>query len=515
MTEGLDVSRSYSPKHELTSIGSNSQTYDNDGNLTADTRGQTLTLDVREKLTRVDGVNTNFGFNGSVEYAYAADGRRVVKRRIPTSGPVETTRYVYAGQHCVAEYVNTSPSAYPHNEYVYADHIDSMVLMRRNNTDYAVLRNQQTSVTALIRSSNNTVFERYAYGPYGQRTILHPNGSTVRALSYVDLHYGYTSRRHDIETDLMYFRARYYDPNTGEFISPDPMGMIDGPSLYRGYFGINGVDPFGNRCCSPDGEARENLDPQSWAAQALNEFDRIRSVPSGLGKVSEIPNMVFQGGKLFLGMGHVVSASFKTTRGNLNETAGDKRCSCSERCAATFLRYTLASEVNEVFVQGANSFGQSGPLLAIPGAPAVMSNRIIVKTTQLTASIQVADDCINRRFNSENIANAGLAFAGGELLFRRQVINRDGKIQITSWSKSGGASADLNKQRWVMIGAPSKTTYGLSGLRFGTLRPASPPTPFHRNFKTKWVNPADLAWPSGMNKFRGCFDQRILKVDSN
>ena len=37
------------------------------------------------------------------------------------------------------------------------------------------------------------------------------------------------------ETDssgLVYFGARYYDPRVGRFITPDPMGMIDGPNLY-------------------------------------------------------------------------------------------------------------------------------------------------------------------------------------------------------------------------------------------------------------------------------------------
>ena len=43
----------------------------------------------------------------------------------------------------------------------------------------------------------------------------------------------------------MYFRARYYDPTTGEFVSPDPLEYIDGMSLNRGYFLISSVDPIG------------------------------------------------------------------------------------------------------------------------------------------------------------------------------------------------------------------------------------------------------------------------------
>lgn len=44
----------------------------------------------------------------------------------------------------------------------------------------------------------------------------------------------------------MNFRARYYDPATGEFISQDPKEYVDGMSMYRGYFVPNGVDPSGN-----------------------------------------------------------------------------------------------------------------------------------------------------------------------------------------------------------------------------------------------------------------------------
>ena len=57
--------------------------------------------------------------------------------------------------------------------------------------------------------------------------------------------YTYTGRRLDPITGLMYFRARYYDPQTGEFISRDPLGYVDGMSQYRGYFVPGGVDPFG------------------------------------------------------------------------------------------------------------------------------------------------------------------------------------------------------------------------------------------------------------------------------
>jgi len=59
------------------------------------------------------------------------------------------------------------------------------------------------------------------------------------------MNYGYTSRFHENETGLMHFRARMYDPASGEFISRDPLEYVDGMSLYRGYFEISSVDPYG------------------------------------------------------------------------------------------------------------------------------------------------------------------------------------------------------------------------------------------------------------------------------
>ncbi len=54
------------------------------------------------------------------------------------------------------------------------------------------------------------------------------------------------SKRFEIQIRLqVYQRARYYDCNSGEFISQDPLGYVDGMSLYRGCFCFVGIDPSG------------------------------------------------------------------------------------------------------------------------------------------------------------------------------------------------------------------------------------------------------------------------------
>jgi RHS repeat-associated protein len=59
--------------------------------------------------------------------------------------------------------------------------------------------------------------------------------------------YAYTGREWDPETGLYYYRARYYDPKGGRFLSDDPIGLGGGLNLYA-YVANNPVafvDPFG------------------------------------------------------------------------------------------------------------------------------------------------------------------------------------------------------------------------------------------------------------------------------
>lgn len=159
----------------------------------------------------------------------------------------EHTVYVHSGPNCIAEYTAGEAASSPNQEYVYADQIDSLVLIDTGSEELTVLRNQQWSVTALVDRTNGNTKERYAYDVFGQRTILAPDGSTIRTESSYNNPYGYTSRRHDAETGYCYFRERYYDPSTGEFTSRDLMEYVDGMTLYRGYFVPGKTDPTGGQ----------------------------------------------------------------------------------------------------------------------------------------------------------------------------------------------------------------------------------------------------------------------------
>jgi RHS repeat-associated protein len=74
------------------------------------------------------------------------------------------------------------------------------------------------------------------YDPYGTLLI----GATESG-------YSFTGREWDADIGLYYYRARYYDPTLGRFISADPAGFADGPNNYTYVMNrpTTMIDPYG------------------------------------------------------------------------------------------------------------------------------------------------------------------------------------------------------------------------------------------------------------------------------
>jgi RHS repeat-associated protein len=62
--------------------------------------------------------------------------------------------------------------------------------------------------------------------------------------------YAYTGREWDAEAGIYYYRARYYDPKIGRFISEDTIGFEGGRNFFRYVHNspIKFKDPTGQRC---------------------------------------------------------------------------------------------------------------------------------------------------------------------------------------------------------------------------------------------------------------------------
>jgi RHS repeat-associated protein len=90
-----------------------------------------------------------------------------------------------------------------------------------------------------ITDHKGGVMQSFTYSAFGQ--VQRAAGGGIARLKYTG--------RDDDETGLYYYRARYYDPRIGRFISEDPMGYGAGDVSFYAYANnnpVNGNDPSGN-----------------------------------------------------------------------------------------------------------------------------------------------------------------------------------------------------------------------------------------------------------------------------
>jgi RHS repeat-associated protein len=96
--------------------------------------------------------------------------------------------------------------------------------------------------TVALTNSSGSALASYVYEPFGNATLA--SGSSANP-------YQYTGREND-GTGLYYYRARYYAPTLGRFISEDPIGFNGGGANLYAYAGnspTNLRDPSGQNPC--------------------------------------------------------------------------------------------------------------------------------------------------------------------------------------------------------------------------------------------------------------------------
>jgi RHS repeat-associated protein len=105
---------------------------------------------------------------------------------------------------------------------------------QRSETPYYFHADHLGSIRAITNGSGDIV-EQYRYSVYGKPTIWNStqNKYTAFSTSKIGNTRLYTGREYDNTTGLYYYRARYYSPILGRFISRDPIGYGDGVNAYR------------------------------------------------------------------------------------------------------------------------------------------------------------------------------------------------------------------------------------------------------------------------------------------
>ncbi|MEI7850958.1 MAG: RHS repeat-associated core domain-containing protein [Kiritimatiellales bacterium] len=225
--------------------------YDTAGNTTSivtGTNALALTWNKRYQLTSVKGRDGSP--QPSVFYTYDVLGRRTSSTcRSPLA--TNEVHYVYSGNQVVAD---LDASGNILRTYVWGPGIDNLLSLTvwsggsgsTPTATYYPLKDHQNSVLALADKNGNVV-ESYEYDAWGRVQMYSSTGQPINS-STVGNRYLFQGREYDCQTGLYYFRARWYSPETGRWLSKDPIGISGGLNLYVfcGNNPVNFVDPRGH-----------------------------------------------------------------------------------------------------------------------------------------------------------------------------------------------------------------------------------------------------------------------------
>jgi RHS repeat-associated protein len=211
--------------NRMTQFGPATYSFDSLGHTTAKSDSEGTTTYQWDARGRLTGATLPGG--QSVSYGYDALGRRATR----TANGV-TTQFLYDGADVVRD-IGSDNSAV---DYLNGPGIDNKLRQSSAGTGSLYFLQDHLGSTKALTDAGGGVVEQNQYEAFGE--------SSGASLS----RYGFTGRERDELTGLLHYRARWYDPQQGRFISQDPIGFEGGDSNLYAY-GLNNPvsfkDPMG------------------------------------------------------------------------------------------------------------------------------------------------------------------------------------------------------------------------------------------------------------------------------
>jgi RHS repeat-associated protein len=288
--------------NQLTNDGAHSYEYDDEGNRTKRTHDTTDEVteyqwDFRNRLVKVTDKDDMGTITQAVEYTYDVFNRRIEKAVDVTSPftlfDAEIERYVYDdingvtsidGGNIVLDFVDSdgdgAGSINFEGRYLYSNTVDE-ILAQENMDETSTSAGRVFWFLADILGTVHDLIgndgeprEHYTYDSFG--SVVSGDTSLTRYL--------FTSREYDADTGLQYNRARWYDSETGRWVSEDPIGFAGGDANISRYAANNvtgTVDPSG-------------LIPPGWERPLPGERGRPKEIWNPpLAKPKPVPTRTF------------------------------------------------------------------------------------------------------------------------------------------------------------------------------------------------------------------------------
>jgi RHS repeat-associated protein len=235
----------YDSANNVTNISSTTYTYDKAGQIAV---ASNATFEYNKLGQRIKETPTG---GSATSFTYDQAGNLITSK-----GPVTENTFKYDGTG-LRTTETKGASTYP----MFWDVTPGIPLLLRAGNDYFVygpdglpfeqitsgspsyLHHDQLGSTRILTNSGGEIAGTYRYGP---------NGAFWKFTGTQGTQMGFAGQyRMRAENQLIYLRARTYDPVTAQFLSVDPMvGATGEPYSYAADNPVNGMDPTGLDACS-------------------------------------------------------------------------------------------------------------------------------------------------------------------------------------------------------------------------------------------------------------------------
>ncbi len=197
--------------------------YDANANIISET-GWTYVYDLSNQLYRAYQGTTLVG-----EYIYNGAGQRIKK---VTQTETKIFHYDIWG-HIIAE---TNQNGTMIAEYIYLG--DQLLAMIKPGNLVYYFHNDHLGTPQVLTDDSQAIAWKAVYTPFGE---------AVTSIQTIENPFRFPGQYYDSETGLHYNYFRYYNPQTGRYITPDPIGLEGGINLfvYVANNPVNFVDPIG------------------------------------------------------------------------------------------------------------------------------------------------------------------------------------------------------------------------------------------------------------------------------
>ncbi|EOA4360313.1 RHS repeat-associated core domain-containing protein [Proteus mirabilis] len=199
-------------------------------------------------------------------YTYDAFGRRLSKTKtvdsdlahidplFPQIKPKITTwRYLWSGDQLIEEtpiYADGTLANAQQVQWLYQPgEITPTARYQQGKLHYVVTDHQGTPREIFSEGGQASWAGRL--NTWGQMQFWrYREGKAENDPNYTECPFRFAGQYEDEESGLYYNRFRYYDKETGQYLSPDPIGLLGGLNPYGYVHCPTGwVDPFGLECC--------------------------------------------------------------------------------------------------------------------------------------------------------------------------------------------------------------------------------------------------------------------------